>query len=120
MMSIGGLVAQSVEHRPFKAVVPGSSPGQLTIFYVNFLINNSEVDEMSKVCAICGKTKGNGGCITRKGLAIKAGGIGMHVVKNVKRTFEVNLQNVKINEGGTIKTVKMCTACIRTGNYVKA
>ncbi len=25
------LVAQSVEHRPFKAVVPGSSPGQLTI-----------------------------------------------------------------------------------------
>ena len=75
---------------------------------------------MSKVCAICGKTKGNGGCITRKGLAKKAGGIGMHVVKNVKRKFEVNLQNVKINEGGTGKTVKMCAACIRTGNYVKA
>ena len=30
----GGLVAQSVEHRPFKAVVPGSSPGQPTIFFV--------------------------------------------------------------------------------------
>ena len=29
----GGLVAQSVEHRPFKAVVPGSSPGQLTIVF---------------------------------------------------------------------------------------
>ena len=29
---LGGLVAQSVEHRPFKAVVPGSSPGQPTIF----------------------------------------------------------------------------------------
>ena len=29
---IGGLIAQSVEHRPFKAVVPGSSPGQLTTF----------------------------------------------------------------------------------------
>ena len=29
---LGGLVAQSVEHRPFKAVVPGSSPGQLTTF----------------------------------------------------------------------------------------
>ena len=28
----GGLIAQSVEHRPFKAVVPGSSPGQPTIF----------------------------------------------------------------------------------------
>ena len=30
----GGLIAQSVEHRPFKAVVPGSSPGQPTIFFV--------------------------------------------------------------------------------------
>ena len=48
------------------------------------------------------------------------GGIGMHVVKNVKRTFEVNLQSVKINAGGTVKTVKMCTRCIRTGNYEKA
>ena len=26
----------------------------------------------------------------------------------------------KINENGTVKTVKMCTACIRTGNYTKA
>ena len=33
MMFIGGLIAQSVEHRPFKAVVPGSSPGQPTIFF---------------------------------------------------------------------------------------
>ena len=39
---------------------------------------------MSKVCAICGKTKGNGGCITRKGLAIKAGGIGMRTGNYVK------------------------------------
>ena len=75
---------------------------------------------MSKICAMCGKTKANGGHITRKGLSKKSGGIGMHVVKNVKRKFEINLQNVKINEGGTVKTVKMCTACIRTGNYVKA
>ena len=28
----GGLVAQSVEQRPFKPLVPGSSPGQPTIF----------------------------------------------------------------------------------------
>ena len=69
---------------------------------------------------MCGKVKANGGCITRKGLAKKAGGIGMHVVKNVKRTFEVNLQSVKVNDGGTVKTVKMCTRCIRTGNFDKA
>ena len=29
----GGLIAQSAEHRPFKAVVPGSSPGQPTTFF---------------------------------------------------------------------------------------
>ncbi len=75
---------------------------------------------MSNVCHFCGKRKAVGGSITRKGLAKKAGGIGMHVVKNVKRTFEVNLQSVKINDEGTVKTVKMCTACIRTGNYTKA
>ena len=80
---------------------------------------NSE-DKMSRVCAICGKTKANGGCITRKGLAKKAGGIGMHVIKNTKRTFEVNLQSVKINDGGTVKTVKLCAACIRTGDFQKA
>lgn len=75
---------------------------------------------MSKICEICGKGKANGGSITRKGLAKKVGGIGMHVVKNVKRTFEANLQNVRINEGGTVKTVKMCVRCIRTGNFTKA
>ena len=30
----GGLIAQSVEHRPFKAVVLGSSPSQPTIFFI--------------------------------------------------------------------------------------
>ena len=75
---------------------------------------------MSNVCHFCGKRKAVGGSITRKGLAKKAGGIGMHVVKNVKRTFEPNLQTVRISEDGQTKTVKLCTGCIRTCNYTKA
>ena len=75
---------------------------------------------MSKICAMCGKVKANGGHITRKGLAKKAGGIGMHVVKNTKRTFEINLQTVKVNDNGTVKTVRLCASCIRTGNFQKA
>ena len=75
---------------------------------------------MSQVCHLCGKSKVSGGHIIRKGLAKKTGGIGMHVVKNTKRMFEPNIQNVKINENGTVKTDKMGAACIRTGNYVKA
>ncbi|MBO5762600.1 MAG: 50S ribosomal protein L28 [Lentisphaeria bacterium] len=75
---------------------------------------------MSKVCHICGKSKVVGGCITRKGLSKKSGGIGLHVVKNVKRIFGANLQPVRINENGQVKSVKLCTACIRTGNFTKA
>ncbi|MBU8901335.1 MAG: 50S ribosomal protein L28 [Victivallales bacterium] len=75
---------------------------------------------MSKVCHLCNKGKVFGGSIVRKGLAKKDGGIGLHVVKNNKRTFKANIQKVRVVEDGTVKTVKMCTACIRTGNYKKA
>lgn len=75
---------------------------------------------MSRVCEFCGKRKVVGGSIIRKGLAKKAGGIGMHVVKNNKRTFHPNIQSVKIKTASGNKKVKLCTACIRTGNYEKA
>mgnify|MGYP004447100851 FL=1 len=75
---------------------------------------------MSKVCEICGKHKTVGGHITRRGLAKKKGGIGMHVVKNTKRTFSPNLQNVKDVMDGVVKTIKVCTACIRSNRIVKA
>jgi len=75
---------------------------------------------MSKVCGICGKGKHVGGSITRRGLAKKKGGIGMHVVKNVKRTFTPNLQRIKIRVDGGAKHMKVCTACIRSNRIVKA
>lgn len=75
---------------------------------------------MSNVCVFCGKKKAEGGRITRKGLAKKTGGIGMHVVKNVKRTFEPNIQSVRILINGQAKKVRLCAGCIRSGNYVKA
>ena len=75
---------------------------------------------MSTVCEICGKTKVVGGTITRKGLAKKKGGIGMHVVKNNKRIFKPNLQVTKANVNGKIKRIKVCTSCIRSGKVQKA
>ncbi len=75
---------------------------------------------MSKVCEICGKHKSFGGHITRRGLAKKKGGIGMHVVKNTKRTFSPNLQRVRASvNGGTVR-MKVCTACIRSNKIAKA
>jgi len=75
---------------------------------------------MSKVCEICGKRKHVGGSITRRGLAKKQGGIGTHVVKNVKRTFSPNLQRVRVTSGGGSRRVRICTACIRANRVVKA
>ena len=74
---------------------------------------------MSNVCSVCGKRKVVGGSIVRKGLAKKAGGIGMHVVKNNKRTFKPNIQSVKVKTASGVKKMKVCTACIRSGKVEK-
>ena len=75
---------------------------------------------MSNKCDICGKGRTVGGSITRRGLAKKAGGIGMHVVKNNKRDFHPNIQSVRVSEGGRVVRKKVCAACIRSGKIQKA
>lgn len=75
---------------------------------------------MSRVCDICGKHKRVGGSITRRGMAKKKGGIGQHVVKNVKRTFYPNLQTVRVRTEAGVQTIKACTQCIRCNRIVKA
>ena len=75
---------------------------------------------MSRICDICGKHKVVGGHITRRGLAKKKGGIGMHVVKNTKRTFSPNLQTVHALVNGRSVKMTVCTACIRSNKVVKA
>jgi large subunit ribosomal protein L28 len=75
---------------------------------------------MSKVCEICGKRKVVGGSITRKGLAKKKGGIGMHLVKDVKRYFHPNIQSVSVKTAHGVKKMNVCTACIRSGSIQKA
>jgi large subunit ribosomal protein L28 len=75
---------------------------------------------MSNVCSVCGKKRVVGGSIIRKGLAKKAGGIGMHVVKNNKRVFHPNIQSVRVKTKGGAQKMKVCTACIRSGNIEKA
>ncbi|MFA6569450.1 MAG: 50S ribosomal protein L28 [Victivallales bacterium] len=75
---------------------------------------------MSRVCEICAKRTVVGGSVTRRGLAKKKGGIGTHVVKNNKRIFRPNLQTARVKVDGTVKTIKVCTACIRSGKIQKA
>ncbi len=76
---------------------------------------------MSNVCEICGKKKFEGSTIIRRGLAKKKGGIGMHVVKVSPRTFEPNLQVVKVKKAnGEVKRMKVCVSCIRSEKIQKA
>ncbi|MBR2427144.1 MAG: 50S ribosomal protein L28 [Lentisphaeria bacterium] len=76
---------------------------------------------MSNVCEICGKKKIYGARIIRRGLAKKQGGIGMHVVKVSPRTFEPNIQSIRVKEAnGSVVRKKVCTACIRGGKVTKA
>ena len=73
---------------------------------------------MGQVCEICGKHKAFGGHITRRGLAKKKGGIGMHVVKVTKREFKPNLKSVRAVVNGGVKRLTVCTACLRSGKVV--
>ncbi len=75
---------------------------------------------MSNVCQICGKKRIVGGSVVRRGLAKKKGGIGMHVVKNNKKVFKPNIQTVHAKKDGTNVTMRVCTACLRSGKIQKA
>lgn len=76
---------------------------------------------MSTTCA-CGKqvtSKGNR--IIRHGLPKKSGGIGLHTTGITRRTFKRNVQNIKVKRpDGSVKTLKVCTKCIKAGKYQKA
>ncbi|MBQ2871708.1 50S ribosomal protein L28 [bacterium] len=62
---------------------------------------------MSRECAICGKKP------------IKAAKISFSHKQHVHRQSP-NLQSVKVNENGTVKTIKVCTSCIRANKVNRA
>lgn len=58
---------------------------------------------MSKVCAICGKAKMSGNNVS-------------HSNRKTPRTYNANLQKVKVEKDGHVSTQYACTRCIRTAN----
>lgn len=75
---------------------------------------------MSKVCDICGKGPVAGKTIKRRGMAKKHGGVGRKITGISSRRFIPNLQRVKAIIKGAVRTIRVCTACIRAGKVVKA
>ena len=73
-----------------------------------------------RVCAICGKKPVVGSAITYRGMLKKDGGVGRKTVRVNPRRFLPNLQRTTVLMNGTVKRIKVCTSCLRSGRAPKA
>ena len=62
---------------------------------------------MSKVCEICGKGPSFGNNVS-------------HANNKTRRMWYPNLQKIKAIQDGTIRSIKVCTRCIRSNKVTKA
>jgi len=58
-------------------------------------------------CAVCGKGPSVGHNVS-------------HANNKTKRRWSPNLQRVRANLEGTVKYIKVCTSCLRSGKVKKA
>ena len=70
---------------------------------------------MGMECAITGKKPVLGYKYARRGKAKYLGGVGRKVTGISRRVFRPNLQNIQIDDGGTVRRVRVCVQCIRSG-----
>jgi large subunit ribosomal protein L28 len=62
---------------------------------------------MARICEICGKHPSVGNNVS-------------HSNNKTKRRWLPNLQRVRAKVGGTVKRIRVCTRCIRSGLVQKA
>ena len=71
-------------------------------------------------CEFCDKKAAMGNQIETRGKAKYLGGVGTKVTGITKRKFYPNLQTVRATSpNGTVRTLSVCTQCIRSGAIVK-
>ena len=74
---------------------------------------------MARTCEICGKGTVSGRSIARRGLPKKKGGVGLKTTGVSNRTFQANIQRIRIKDGGSVRRAKVCTRCIKAGKVQK-
>ena len=76
---------------------------------------------MASRCTVCGKQPTAGRTYVYRGIAVKKGGIGLKVTGKNKRRFMPNIKKVRTRtpQGG-VKTLKVCTRCLKSGRIQKA
>ena len=70
---------------------------------------------MGMQCAICGKKPVLGNQYARRGKAKYLGGVGRKVTGISRRKFKPNLQNIRVQIDGTVRQMRVCVQCIRSG-----
>ncbi len=70
---------------------------------------------MGMQCAITGKKPVLGNKIRRRGKAKYLGGVGRKVTGTSRRKFKPNLQRIKVEINGTVKTIRVAVSAIRSG-----
>ena len=76
---------------------------------------------MARMCDICGKHTQKGNAIETRGKAKYLGGVGTKITGKTRRDFRPNLQRVRAaTPNGGVKTMRVCTQCIRSGRVRKA
>ncbi len=71
-------------------------------------------------CAVCGKHPVAGSQVTHRGMLKVKGGVGRRTVRVNPRWFRPNLQSVKMILNGTVRRVRVCVACLKSGRVPKA
>jgi len=62
---------------------------------------------MSRICEICGKGPSFGNNVS-------------HANNKTSKIWRPNLQKIKAVKNGTVRSIKVCTRCIRSGQVTKA
>ncbi|MCZ6690745.1 MAG: 50S ribosomal protein L28 [Planctomycetota bacterium] len=74
---------------------------------------------MARKCELCGKHTVRGMSVARRGLAKRHGGVGEKITGRSKRKVKANIQKVRVEVQGTVRRMKVCTRCIRSGRVAK-
>lgn len=70
---------------------------------------------MGQQCAVTGKKPSLGYKYARRGKAKYLGGVGRKVTGKTRRKFKPNLQRIKVEIDGQVKTVRVSVKAIRAG-----
>jgi large subunit ribosomal protein L28 len=75
---------------------------------------------MARKCDVCGKSVVLGNSVAQRGKPKYLGGNGRKTTGITRRQFRPNLQKIRVQDGGSVVTKRVCTACIRGGKVQKA